>query len=80
MRASASAGANYHEARGAESPADFAHKLQIALKEMKEAHYWLMLVAVSGLMPADAVQDLSGEAEELVRILAKSVVTAKKRR
>jgi four helix bundle protein len=77
MRSSASAGANYHEARGAESPADFVHKLQIALKETKEAQYWLMLVECSGLMPAEATRALTEEADALVRILAKSVVTAK---
>jgi len=39
MRAAPSAGANYQEACGAESRADFAHKLQIVLKELREAHY-----------------------------------------
>jgi hypothetical protein len=29
-------GANYEEARGAESPADFVHKVRIALKEVRE--------------------------------------------
>lgn len=80
MRSSASAGANYMEARGAESRADFIHKLQVALKEAKEAQYWLMLVERGGLMPAEATQTLATEADVLVRILAKSVVTAKGRR
>ena len=36
-------GANYEEARGAESPADFVHKVRIALKEVRETRYWLRL-------------------------------------
>ena len=77
MRSSASAGANYMEARGAESRADFVHKLQVALKEAKESQYWLALVARAELLNQDAVQALTTEADALVRILAKSVVTAK---
>ena len=37
-------GANYEEARGAESPADFVHKVRIALKEVRETRYWLRLI------------------------------------
>ena len=36
FRSSTSIGANYEEARGAESRADFAHKLRISLKEARE--------------------------------------------
>jgi len=80
MRSSASAGANYMEARGAESRADFVHKLQLALKEMKESQYWLMLAERGELLPPPALRSLAGEADALIRILAKSVVTAKSRR
>ncbi len=80
MRSSASAGANYMEARGAESRADFIHKLQVALKEAKESEYWLALVGRASLLPSGAADILAGEADALVRILAKSVVTAKGRR
>ena len=68
------------EARGAESRADFIHKLQLALKEMKESQYWLMLAERGELLPAQLLRDSAGEADALVRILAKSVVTAKGRR
>lgn len=80
MRSSASAGANYMEARGAESRADFVHKLQLALKETKESQYWLMLAERGELVPAQALRGLADEADALVRILAKSVVTAKGRK
>ena len=39
LRSGTSVGANYEEAQGAESKSDFAHKLQIALKEVRESNY-----------------------------------------
>jgi len=80
MRSSASAGANYMEARGAESRADFIHKLQLALKEAKESQYWLASVCRAGLVDSAVAAPLVSEAGALVRILAKSVVTAKGRK
>ena len=41
---SAGGGANYEEARGAESRADFAHKVSVAAKEIREALYWLKVI------------------------------------
>jgi four helix bundle protein len=49
-RCGPSGGANYEEARGAESPADFVHKVTIALKEVRETRYWLRLVLQAGLL------------------------------
>jgi len=43
-RSGTSPGANYEEACGAESRADFIHKLQIVLKELRESSYWLRLI------------------------------------
>jgi four helix bundle protein len=37
LRAATGGGANYEEARGAESRADFIHKVGIANKELREA-------------------------------------------
>jgi len=39
FRSGTSAGANYEEACGAESKADFIHKLQIVLKELREKNF-----------------------------------------
>jgi four helix bundle protein len=77
VRAACSAGANYQESRGAESRADFIHKMHIVLKELREAHYWLLLVERSRLVPDEGVTSLVGEANELVSILVRALVTAK---
>ena len=43
LKAGTSIGANVHEAQNAESRADFIHKMKIALKELEETKYWLIL-------------------------------------
>ena len=76
---STSAGANYEEACGAESRADFIHKLQIVLKELRETLYWLRLIKKSKLVSSATLEVLIQEAKELANIIAKSIVTAKKK-
>ena len=72
------AGANYEEARAAESRADFVHKVGIAAKEAREASYWIGLVQRSGWFEDD-LRALVGEANELAAILGASARTAKSR-
>ncbi len=79
LRSATSAGANYEEARGAESNKDFVHKLGICLKELREARYWLKLVVQADLITADQMSGSIQEADELSRIIGKSIVTAKKK-
>jgi four helix bundle protein len=78
LRAGTSAGANYEEARGAESRADFIHKLGIAWKEMRESRYWLRLIHRAALLTPKRIELLLGEADELSAILSKSLATARK--
>ena len=75
-----SAGANYEEACGAESRADFIHKMQVVLKELKESLYWLRLIRKSGLISDESLLPLMTEADELIKIVARSVITAKGKR
>ena len=77
LRSATSAGANYEEARGAESRGDFAHKLQISLKELRESHYWLRLLAKAETLSSDRLTDLIDEATQLRAMLSKAVATTK---
>lgn len=79
IRAGTSAGANFQEARGAESRADFVHKMQVVLKELRETEYWLRLLQETNLVPSNLLAAPLAEVDELVRIVVKSVVTAKSR-
>src|SRR5262245_16002781 len=80
LRCGTSAGANYEEARGAESRADFLHKLGVSWKETRESWYWLRVVHRAELIKPKRVESLLQESNELSAILAKSVATARKRR
>lgn len=73
LRSATSAGANYEEARGAESKEDFVHKLQISLKELRESLYWLRLMA----KPQERLTDLIDEAMQLRAIVSKAVAATK---
>jgi four helix bundle protein len=77
LRSSTSSGANYEEACAAESRADFIHKMQIVLKELRETLYWLKLSAKCFPNLIEHLQAELKEADELIRIFSKSVVTAK---
>jgi len=77
LRSGTSVGANFEEAQGAESKSDFAHKLQIALKELRESSYWLRLLAKTEMLPQEMLAGLIDESLQLRAILSKSVATVK---
>ncbi len=76
-RCGPAAGSNHEEARGAESPADFAHKTRIARKEARETRYGLRLAVRARLLEANAqLARLIDEADQLVAVLTASANTA----
>ncbi len=79
FRASTSAGANYEEARGAESRDDFVHKMGVVWKEVKEARFWLRFIHRAELVAPERVEPLLKEAEELSKIFGSSIKTARVR-
>ena len=79
IRSSTSGGANYEEARSAESSADFVHKVAVAGKEIGETTYWLMLTHRASLSTDRELSRWIDESRQLVRILSASARTAKGR-
>jgi four helix bundle protein len=77
LRSGTASAANYGEARGAESRADFIHKLKVAFKELNETTIWLEVIAQSGLLPGDTIVAIIAENRELCRIIAASIKTAR---
>jgi four helix bundle protein len=77
LRAGTSVGANYEEARGAQSRADFVHKLQIVLKEIRESKYWLRLITRAGLLEGEEIDAAIGESQQIGNIMGRSIVTTK---
>jgi four helix bundle protein len=71
---------NYAEAQAAESGKDFAHKLAIVLKELKECRIALKIIRKKQLIrPVSKLELIFNETEQLAAIIAKSISTAKKR-
>ena len=69
---------NHGEAQAAESRQDFIHKLSICLKELKESRRWLRLVKRARFLPeSEGLDTMLQETEELIRIFAASLRTAR---
>ncbi|MCX6895689.1 MAG: four helix bundle protein [Verrucomicrobia bacterium] len=78
LRSATSIGANLEEAQAAASKADFINKNTIALKEARETHYWLRLFIATETARAPELTALTDEAQQLKRILAAIIISAKK--
>ena len=79
LRSATSVAANYRAVCRARSPADFIHKLGIVEEEADESLFWLEIIVETKLMPANRVQELLLEADELTAIFVASRKTAKGR-
>ena len=69
-------GANYAEARAAESRTDFIHKLGIVLKELNESNFWLNQIIQRKMLGDDRGQRVYDACIELSKIIAVSCRTA----
>ena len=78
-RSGTSVGANYRSACRGRSKAEFASKIGICAEEADETVYWLELIAEAGLVPAQRLDDLQREANELAAIFIASSRTAQGR-
>ena len=78
FRSSTSVAANYAEACVPESRRDFAHKTNVALKELVETRMWLRIISMKQYLDLASLSPLLAETDELVRIFHTSVSTARK--
>ena len=72
-RSGTSIGANVEEAVAAYSKDDFVFKMNIALKEARETHYWLRLIRGSDLLKPNLLGGILGESEEIKKVLGSIV-------
>src|SRR5687768_10698499 len=77
LRSGTSPAPNYGEARGAESRADFVHKIRVVLKELNETSIWLRIIERSRLLKTELLMDIVQENGDLCRIFAASLRTAR---
>jgi four helix bundle protein len=79
LRSGTSPYANHGEAQAAESSKDFIHKMGICLKELRESKRWLKLIQRVPLIKLpEKMDEILEETEELIKIFATSIRTAKK--
>ena len=72
---------NYGEAQAAESLNDFIHKMGVVLKELKECRTALKVIRKKELIkPIQKLVGVFDETEQLIAIIAKSIITAKENR
>jgi four helix bundle protein len=77
VRSSTSVGANYRAACRGRSKAEFVSKLGVVEEEVDESAYWIELIVERGLKPVRLMQGLHSEADQLTRIVASSIRTAR---
>jgi len=80
IRSATSAGANYRSACLARSRAEFIAKMSVVQEEADESVFWIDLSPDAGLITRRLVENLLAEGEEIFKIAARSVKTAKRRR
>jgi four helix bundle protein len=78
-RSRTSVAANYRAANRAKSTADFIHKMGTVEEETDETLFWLELIERSALLPADRLEGLKMEADQLLAIAVAPIRTAKRR-
>ena len=64
----------------AESRSDFAHKINITLKELVETEGWLKFIIIANLMSHKRLDLVQDECSQLCKILNSSVATSKGRK
>ena len=78
LRSGISIGANIAERQSAQSSADFIHKLEVALKEAKETHYWLGKLLIGEYINDIGYQSMSNDNIEIIKLLTSIIVTKKR--
>jgi four helix bundle protein len=79
LRSATSIGANLTEAKSSSSKKDFIRFYEIALKSANETLYWLFLLKESQLVKDTEVQPLLNETKAIAKMIAKSLLTIKKK-
>ncbi len=79
VRSGTSVGANYRAACRAKSKKDFVYKINVVEEEADESLFWLEMIREASLLPANRVDALLKEADELTAIMTATGRTAKQR-
>ena len=75
-RSGTAIGAPVREAQGAESRADFIHKMKIEFKEAEESDYWLALCGDASAYPRNP--QIRSDLMSIIKVLGKIISSSKK--
>ena len=79
IRSGTSPYANYRAACLGKSDKDFLNKLKMVEEEIDETGQWLDIIIATETLPQPRVQPLYDESQELQKIIAKSILTMKRK-
>ena len=77
LKSGTSIGANFAEAKNAQSSADFLSKMNIALKETSETNYWLRILNATGYLSNKQAESMLSACIELEKILVSIIKSMK---
>ena len=77
LRSGTAIGALVRESEHAESRADFAHKMSVALKEANETLYWIELLHGAEYLDQGMFESILADCDELIKLLVAIVKTSK---
>ena len=75
LRCGTSIGANYEEACGTITQADYIAKISISLKEARETRFWLKLFQKTELIDNKLFNSLYDDCNSIINILGKTIRT-----
>ena len=79
LRSGTSIGANVEEAQAGQSRADFLCKMCIALKEAREARYWIRILAGAEIVKPELLAPIADEINQVTSILGAIVRSTRRR-
>jgi four helix bundle protein len=79
LRSGTSVGGNYRAVTRARSRREFIAKMGVVLEEADESAYWLEVLVDARIMPGTKLKPLYDESEELVKIFAAALRTARRK-
>ncbi len=78
LRSGTSIGANFEEACGSITKADYIAKMSISLKEARETLYWIRLFRKVDLLDEKLYQSLYSDCNTIIHILGKTIRTTQR--
>ena len=78
LRSGTSIGANFEEACGSITKADYIAKMSISLKEARETLYWIKLFRKVELIDEKIYQSIHNDCNTIINILGKTIRTTQR--